>query len=159
VRLSNHKLPARFRLEIRALTGGQYVSALRRQLVKAHGMLVSPLAEISIAIVPARQMALLHERYLGESGPTDVLTFELDHDSRGRVIAGEVIICHSVARERARQLGHSVERELLLYGLHGMLHLCGFDDRTPADFKLMHAREDEILIRLGAGPVFSKRSS
>jgi hypothetical protein len=43
---------------------------------------------------------------------------------------------------------------LLLYGLHGMLHLCGFDDRTERAFRAMHAKEDEILTRLGVGPVF-----
>jgi probable rRNA maturation factor len=42
----------------------------------------------------------------------------------------------------------------LLYSLHGMLHLCGFDDRTEPDFRRMHQTEDEILTRLGVGPVF-----
>ncbi len=103
-------------------------------------------------------MAVLHKKFLNQSGPTDVLTFELDRDARGRLISGEIIVCHSVAREQARALGHSVAHELLLYALHGLLHLCGFDDRTPSDFKIMHAKEDEILTRLGAGPVFSRRS-
>ena len=44
---------------------------------------------------------------------------------------------------------------LLLYALHGMLHLCGFDDRTAAGFKRMHGTEDRILTRLGVGPVFA----
>jgi ssRNA-specific RNase YbeY (16S rRNA maturation enzyme) len=45
-------------------------------------------------------------------------------------------------------------RELLLYALHGMLHLCAFDDRTDREFQIMHEREDQILIRLGIGAVF-----
>jgi hypothetical protein len=48
-----------------------------------------------------------------------------------------------------------VERELLLYALHGMLHLAGFDDRTARGFATMHRTEDDILTRLGVGPVFS----
>jgi probable rRNA maturation factor len=103
-------------------------------------------------------MATLHKRFLNESGPTDVLTFELAHDARNQTTSGEIIICLTVAQKQARKRNHSVARELLLYALHGLLHLSGFDDRTPADFKVMHAREDEILTRLGVGPVFSKRS-
>jgi len=45
--------------------------------------------------------------------------------------------------------------ELLLYALHGMLHLCGFDDRTDRGFRTMHRREDDILTALGFGPVFA----
>ena len=102
-------------------------------------------------------MALLHKKFLHQSGPTDVLTFELDHNPRGRVTSGEIIICHTVAQQRARTLGHSVAHELLLYALHGLLHLSSFDDRTPSGFTIMHAKEDEILTHLGVGPVFSKR--
>jgi probable rRNA maturation factor len=152
------KSPARLRLEIHALTGNQYVPALRRQMLKAHAILGSRLKELSLAIVPGHQMAILHKKFLNQPGPTDVLTFELDHDARGRIISGEIVICHSVAREQVRTLGHSVAHELLLYTLHGLLHLSGFDDRTPSDFKIMHAKEVEILTRLGAGPVFSRRS-
>ena len=44
--------------------------------------------------------------------------------------------------------------EVLLYALHGVLHLCGYDDRTDRDFAAMHRREDEILERLGVGAIF-----
>jgi len=118
-------------------------------------MLRSPLKDLSIAIVPAKKMEDLHKMYLGKSGPTDVLTFELGHDSRSRVTSGEVIICSAVAKERARELGHSTENELLLYAIHGLLHLSGFDDRTASAFAAMHAKEDQILTRLGIGPIFS----
>ena len=59
------------------------------------------------------------------------------------------------ARRRARAEGVPVERELLLYALHGMLHLAGFDDRTDRDFAAMHRTEDDILTRIGVGAVFS----
>ncbi|MGD0463258.1 MAG: rRNA maturation RNase YbeY [Tepidisphaeraceae bacterium] len=147
------------RLDIHAPVGGRYVSALRRQILAAHALLRSPLKELSLAIVPRRQMALLHKKFLHRSGPTDVLSFELDHDPRGRVASGEIIICHTIAHERARSLGHRVAHELLLYALHGLLHLSGFDDRTQSAFTMMHAKEDEILTGLGVGPVFCKRSS
>jgi hypothetical protein len=47
-----------------------------------------------------------------------------------------------------------VRDELLLYAVHGMLHLCGYDDRTDRDFAAMHRREDHILSRLGVGAIF-----
>jgi probable rRNA maturation factor len=100
-------------------------------------------------------MAELHEQFLHITGPTDVLTFPLETDSLGRVTAGEVVVCVPEARRRARVEGVPVERELLLYALHGMLHLAGFDDRTAPDFATMHRTEDDILTQLGVGPVFS----
>jgi probable rRNA maturation factor len=101
------------------------------------------------------EMSRLHEAYLGIPRPTDVLTFELDHDKRGRVLSGEVIVCLPEAKRQARQRGSFVENELVLYALHGMLHLSGFDDRTVAGYQAMHRKEDQILTRLGIGPVFA----
>lgn len=118
-------------------------------------MLHPPLQWMSLALVGDATMSRLHKQYLGMPGPTDVLTFELDHDGSGRVIGGEVIVCVPEARRRAKKLGSTVEREVLLYALHGMLHLCGFDDRTAAGFRQMHRSEDDILTRLGVGPVFA----
>jgi probable rRNA maturation factor len=118
-------------------------------------MLHPPLKDLSLAILPAKQMAPLHKKFLGQSGPTDVLTFELDHDSRGQTIAGEIIICSTIAKTRSRRLAHPVAHELLLYAIHGLLHLCAFDDRTASTFAAMHAKEDEILTRIGIGPVFA----
>ena len=128
---------------------------MRRGILAAHKILRSPLKDLSIAIVAAKEMAALHKAYLRQAGPTDVLTFELEHDSRKRVTSGEIVICSSVAKERARGLGHSTQNELLLYAIHGLLHLSGFDDRTASAFAAMHAKEDQILTRLGIGPIFS----
>jgi probable rRNA maturation factor len=102
-------------------------------------------------------MSRLHKEYLDDPSPTDVLTFELDHSPAGKPLAGEIVICSTIARARAKSLGHPVCHELLLYAIHGLLHLCGFDDRTAGAFAAMHAKEDEILTRLGIGPVFSRK--
>jgi probable rRNA maturation factor len=90
------------------------------------------------------------------AGPTDVLTFPLESDSRGRYVVGEVILCVPEARRRAKSEGTLVRNELLLYAVHGLLHLCGFDDTTARGFKRMHHTEDQILNELGIGPVFSQ---
>ncbi|MGN6726072.1 MAG: rRNA maturation RNAse YbeY, partial [Tepidisphaeraceae bacterium] len=52
---------------------------------------------------------------------------------------------------------HGVAQELLLYALHGVLHLSGYDDRTESDHRRMHRREDQILHRIGIGPLFADR--
>jgi probable rRNA maturation factor len=100
-------------------------------------------------------MADLHVQFMGIAGPTDVLTFELEHDSRGRCTAGEVVVCVPYAKRTAKQHGTTVERELLLYCLHGLLHLTGHDDRDDISYRKMHAAEDRILTAIGVGPVFA----
>jgi len=132
----------------------RFIPLLRRQIRRVHSMVRSPLCELSVALVGDRRMSELHHEFLGLVGPTDVLTFELDTNPRGRVTAGEIAICVPEARRQARRRGGKVEQELLLYAVHGMLHLCGFDDRTDRGFQLMHRREDQILTALGVGPVF-----
>ncbi len=117
-------------------------------------------AKVSIAVVDAAGMSRLHQQYLGKKGATDVLSFDLRGDDAAACIDGEIVVCADVARQRAAQrsskLGEA-KAELALYVVHGLLHLIGYDDRTPREFKRLHAREDEILIKLGVGPVFSAR--
>jgi probable rRNA maturation factor len=137
----------------------RYVPFVRRHLRAAHAILRPHLRELSVALVGDRRMARLHERFMGLPGPTDVLTFPLEQDGRGRVTAGDVVVCVPEARRQAKAHGVSVERELLLYALHGMLHLCGYDDRTDAAFAAMHRTEDRILSQLGVGPVFAPTTS
>jgi probable rRNA maturation factor len=95
-------------------------------------------------------MSKLHQQFMNIAGPTDVLTFPMDetHES------GEIVICVPEARRRAKEQRGTLRNELLLYAIHGMLHLCGMDDRTQKGFERMHRMEDEILTRLGIGPVF-----
>ena len=87
-------------------------------------------------------------------GPTDVLTFPIDVDARGRALSGEVVVCVPQAKRRASERDIPPKLELLLYALHGMLHLSGYDDRTDRGYREMHRTEDHILSQLGFGPVF-----
>ncbi len=115
------------------------------------------LGRLSIAVVGATAMATLHRRFLGHAGPTDVLTFDLETDRRRGYLEGEVVVCADVARQRAARRSSSLQAaraELALYVVHGILHLAGYDDRTAAGFRRMHAREDQILSELGLGSVF-----
>jgi probable rRNA maturation factor len=137
-----------------ARNGRPFVPMLRRRVRQAHQMLRPPLRELSLVLVGDRTMARLHRQFLHIPGPTDVLTFELDKNSAGDITAGEIAICVPEAFRQAKLRGSDAAGELLLYGLHGLLHLCGFDDRTDRGFRAMHRREDQILTALGVGPVF-----
>ena len=142
-------------IEITGRTGLAHAAYLKRHLMRAQAILRPALREFSLALVGDRHMAELHEAFMDVPGSTDVLTFELDHDARGRVTAGEVVVCVPYALREARRRKVPARNELLLYALHGMLHLCGYDDRTDRDFATMHLREDEILNQLGVGAVFA----
>ena len=145
---------ARLELTITAASGREFVPFLRKHVTSAHRILSPKLAELSLALVGDQRMSRLHQQFMNIPGPTDVLTFPLDTDARGRATAGEVVICVPEARRRAPSHAVSTRHELLLYAIHGLLHLCGFDDRTARGFRDMHRTEDEILTRLGVGPVF-----
>ena len=149
-------MPTKFLLQIHAATGKRFVPFLRRNLLRAHAILKPALNEMSLALVGDARMSKLHAQFMGIEGPTDVLTFPLEDDARGRVTAGEVVVCVAEALRRAKDHKERPERELLLYALHGMLHLSGYDDRTAADFRRMHRTEDKILTQLGIGPVFHR---
>ena len=112
---------------------------------------------LSVAIVGATAMASLHQRFRGLRGPTDVLSFDLGTDRRRGIIDGEVVACSDVARQRAGVRNRSFQAakaELVLYVIHGILHLTSHDDRTPTAARRMHAREDRLLWELGIRPVF-----
>jgi len=113
---------------------------------------------LSIAVVGARAMSRLHQAFLGTPGPTDVLSFDLGSQRRSGRIDAEVILCADVARQRVATRGGTIRlarAELALYLVHGILHVAGYRDDTPALAARMHAREDELLISLGVGPVYS----
>jgi probable rRNA maturation factor len=93
------------------------------------------LSEIFIWLVSDRRMALLHRKFLGQSGPTDVLTFQ----------HGEIFISVETAQRHARAFGNSLLRELKLYIVHGLLHLHRFDDQTPSKAHKMKAAQEKIL--------------
>ena len=110
---------------------------------------------LGLAVVDGATMARLHRRCLGIGGPTDVLTFDLRDQAKGE-LEGDIVICLPVAVREAAARGHTVRLEVLLYALHGLLHLLGYDDHRRADAARMHAREDQLLARAGHGVVFAR---
>jgi len=105
----------------------------------------APLLDVDIAVVGAEEMAQLNERYHGYVGPTDVLSFDLS-GPRDAGISAEIIVCADVAVAEAAKRGGRPQNELLLYIVHGLLHLMGYDDPArTAEAEWMHVRETELL--------------
>jgi probable rRNA maturation factor len=114
--------------------------------------------QLSVAVVGDTAMSRLHRRFADTPGPTDVLAFDLgSQPARGHLDA-EVILCASFAWRVAQGQLPAARRELALYLVHGILHLAGYEDGTPAGFEAMHTREDQLLSQLGLGPVFRQRA-
>jgi probable rRNA maturation factor len=122
-----------------------------------------PLAELSVLLVDAATIADLHQRWLGEEGPTDVLAFPMDelrppppgsdrNDRAGAAdpgsapgLLGDVVLCPEVATEQAREANRPVTEELELLCTHGILHLLGFDHVEPDERATMFGLQDRLL--------------
>jgi len=105
-------------------------------------------AEISLAFVDNATSRQLNQRYLQHNEPTDVLSFPLS-EGKGGKLGGELVIGAEVAQVQAQERGHDVQAELALYVIHGLLHLCGHDDKTGAGAAKMRERERHYLRQLG----------
>lgn len=127
---------------------------LQRQLTRIAKLAGVRRGALSVAIVDDTQMARLHRRYLNLPGTTDALSFDLRDEQAGAEVQGELVLCFDEAVRQARRRGHEARLELLLYAVHGLLHLLGYDDRDPRAAAAMHRREDELLTVVGVGPVF-----
>ena len=139
----------------RAGAGRSHLEFIRRHLLAAAKLLGTPLREFSVALVDDREMQRVHGEFLNDPTTTDVVTFPLETNERGDVTEGEAVICVPQAMRCAKLRGHRTRNELLLYAIHGMLHLSGYDDTSKREFSRMHAKEDEILTDLGLGQVFA----
>ena len=116
-------------------------------------MRVHPDAEIAIVLVDEAAMEQLHVQWMGEPGPTDVLSFPMDELRPGNDdaitpagVLGDVVLCPQVAEVQAEGAGHSTMDELLYLTAHGILHLLGFDHAEPEDEKEMFSLQRDLII-------------
>lgn len=116
----------------------------------------SPLRSLSVVVANDPLMKRLHQQYFNDPSLTDVITFPLELDKKGRALSGELYLGLSVARRQAAARHLRVQHELLLYAVHGILHLGGYDDQTERGYARMHKEEDHILERLGIGAAFAR---
>lgn len=112
-----------------------------------------PRAAIDVALVDDARIQELNESYLQHEGPTDCITFNLA-DSDSEDIEGQIVISCETAQREAVARGHEAVSEVLLYAVHGTLHLLGWDDNEPEEADRMHQVEDKVLSECGVGSVY-----
>ena len=115
------------------------------QTLAASNRFPVPPGELSIAFVDDAAIADIHDRFMDDPSPTDVITFPGNPEMES---AGEIIVSVDHARSRADELGEPFARELSLYLVHGWLHLAGYRDKTDAERGEMRAAEREALALL-----------
>ncbi len=101
--------------------------------------------DLSILFVNESRMAQLNKTHLQHEGPTDIITFDY---CTLTLLHGELVICPAVASKHAQQYSATLGRELARYIIHGVLHLRGFDDQTPAARRKMKREENRLLQKL-----------
>lgn len=107
--------------------------------------------DVSIVLTDENRIREMNRAYAGADAPTDVLSFadgEIDPDS-GRVYFGDIIICVPVAEVQAARSKHSLDDELALLTVHGILHLLGYDHARPSEQREMWTVQEAILGQLG----------
>jgi probable rRNA maturation factor len=140
-------------------------ASLARSVLGARGLKGD--VEVSLLFVEADAIAALNARFLGREGPTDVLAFPIEDEPApgGRspdlggsgpgsepedpplTLLGDVVICPSVAQRNAREHEVTLEDELALLVVHGLLHLLGMDHEAEAEAERMEQLEREMLAR------------
>jgi probable rRNA maturation factor len=140
---------------------------LAKQVLIAEG--VRGETELTLLFVDERSIADLNKRFLGKEGPTDVLSFPIDDDAleRGRspdsggsgpgtmppepsdlpTLLGDVVICPKIAARNAPTHAGTLDDELALLVVHGILHLLGMDHVDDEEAEVMEARERDLLAR------------
>lgn len=122
-------------------------AALATAALEAEGCV----GELTLTFVDRDEMTALNAEHMGEPGPTDVLSFPLDPfgaDVPGPSLIGDVVICPSVAVEYAPRHAGTLDDELALLTVHGVLHVAGHDHAEPEETNRMQAREIELLTTL-----------
>jgi probable rRNA maturation factor len=134
-------------LTLRILNRQKTLPLDRRRLRRAIRAIVQdakiPEARINLAVVDDPAIAALHQRYMDDPDPTDVLSFVLERTDR--CLEGEVVVSADTARSNAVRYRSTPEEELLLYTIHGSLHLVGYDDTTPRKRAVMRKMEKKYL--------------
>jgi probable rRNA maturation factor len=117
---------------------------------------IHPLAELSLLLLDVDAMTDLHVKWMDEPGPTDVMSFPMDEldtarrpdePGHGPALLGDVVLCPVVAGTQAAQAGHTLDDELHLLTVHGILHLLGYDHAEPDDEREMFRLQNDLLDR------------
>lgn len=126
--------------------------ALVRDVLTAEG---HTRASISIALVDQAAIHAINRAHLGHDWPTDVISFPFTEPGDPE-LAGELVVSAELAAAMAAQIGVDPRDELALYIVHGLLHLCGYDDQSDSDAAAIRRREDELLSACGRDNTFGR---
>jgi probable rRNA maturation factor len=117
-------------------------------------MRIHPLSELSVIVVDAHAMEQLHLQWMDLPGPTDVMSFPMDELRPGKDdeepaqgLLGDIVLCPEVAKKQGEEAetGHSMDEELQLLTVHGVLHLLGYDHEEPDEKAEMFGLQKAIL--------------
>ena len=112
---------------------------------------------VGIHLVDDRVITELNETYLKHRGRTDVISFDyLEGTGGSETLAGDVFVCVPEALRQAPRFRSNWQAEMVRYIVHGILHLCGYDDRRPANRRKMKREERQLLNALLRRFPFSK---
>ncbi|MBA0049896.1 rRNA maturation RNase YbeY [Streptomyces sp. AJS327] len=116
---------------------------------------IHPLSELSLIVVDAEAMEQLHLRWMDLPGPTDVMSFPMDElrppsrddEDPPEGLLGDIVLCPEVAERQGAEAptGHSMDEELQLLTVHGLLHLLGYDHEEPAERAEMFGLQSAIV--------------
>ncbi|HYI14562.1 MAG TPA: rRNA maturation RNase YbeY [Thermomicrobiales bacterium] len=103
--------------------------------------------QMTLRICADDTIAELHGRFFADPTPTDVITFPSgEAPGAGDVYLGDVVVSVETATRQSVEAGHSPQREVAFLALHGLLHLCGYDDTSEELRAAMHERQNALLI-------------
>ena len=108
--------------------------------------------EVSITFVDIDEIHKLNKEFRNVDRPTDVLSFPMDEDFSIEgvdTMLGDIVISMDIAKDQAKDFGHSLDREIMYLTAHSMLHLLGYDHMDEAEKIEMRAREKEVMKLLG----------
>ena len=118
---------------------------------------IHPQAELSIVLVDEATMSAYHQKFMGEPGPTDVLSFPMDElrapepdEEPPLGLLGDIVLCPTVTAAQAADSGRTPEEEADYLLIHGLLHLLGHDHAEPAEKKVMFDLNDKVIAAWGA---------
>lgn len=108
--------------------------------------------EVSITFVDKDEIHKLNREYRKVDRPTDVLSFPINEEFLIEGVdsmLGDIVICMDIAKDQAKEYGHSLDREIMYLICHSMLHLLGYDHIEEDDKKIMRGKEKEVMKKLG----------
>ena len=131
-------------------TSGQLVPAAEINSLLTFALLeleLNPECEINVSFVDDEYMTELHIKWMDEPGTTDVLSFPMDMpEMPGEAVTlGDIVISPVVAAEQAKAQGHSIEHEIYILAVHGLLHIIGYDHADKTEEKVMFDLQEKIV--------------